>query len=76
MSFVLHIDAPGVTVEEYARRTGMPVGTVRDKVATGELPVIKTSVPGKRERIMVNMVALLRLANDQADSFIDPMKGA
>lgn len=52
----IHIDAPYMTCEEYARRCGLSPRAVRDKCMSGGLPVAKRKKDG--ERYMVNFALL------------------
>ena len=63
-SLTLHIDAPYISFEEYARRTGIQVGAVRKLGAAGRLP-IRPKVKAQ-ERPFINMLALAQEAAKQA----------
>ena len=70
------IDTPVVTAEEFARRSGMPLATVNDKLDKGELPRVHTSLkPGAREKRLVNMLKLAQMA-DAAEFDHPAMNGA
>lgn len=71
MSAIIHIDSPLLTIEEFAKRSGMTKDAVRHKVNNGELPTVDTRLdPTKRGRIYINMVKLVEMA-DQAE-FMHP----
>jgi hypothetical protein len=63
-NLTLHIDAPYISYEEYARRTGIPVGAIRKLVAEGRLP-IRPKLKAQ-ERPFINMLALAKEAADLA----------
>jgi len=56
----VHIDAPYLSVEEYARRTGLSVRAVRDRCIRGQLPVQPREKDG--ERYMINVAFLTKQA--------------
>lgn len=59
----VHVDSPMVTKERFAELTGMPIGTVNDKVLKGELPVIRLNLgAAKRGAVYINMAKLAELA--------------
>lgn len=71
MSVVFHIDTPLVTIEEFARRSGMTVDAARHKVSAGEIPTIDTRLDKtRRGRVYVNMLKLAQLA--EASEFKHP----
>lgn len=64
MSVIFHIDTPLVTIEEFARRSGMTVDAARHKVAAGELPTVDTRLDKtKRGRTYINLLKLAQLAD-------------
>ncbi|ABZ75875.1 conserved hypothetical protein [Shewanella halifaxensis HAW-EB4] len=58
----LHIDAPFLSFEEYARRTGTTVDNVRYLVREGRLPIRPKCRP--QERPYINMLALMKEASE------------
>ncbi len=59
------VDASGVTLAEYARRSGESIGAVRKKVADGRLPTIKMAHTGRESgssTVYVNMMKLAQIA--------------
>lgn len=61
IQIAIAITEPFITAVEYAKRTGVPLGTVKNKICAGDLPIRKKKNPnGKvsRETPMINMVAL------------------
>ena len=75
MSLVFHISSPIVTVEEFARISGIPVRTVEGKIEKGEFPLLRTALdPDKRSARYINMVKLAQMAD--AVEFLHPaLKG-
>ena len=64
MTAIFHIDTPLVTLEEFARRSGMTVDAARHRVAAGELPTVDTRMDkSKRQRTYINMLKLAQLAD-------------
>ncbi|MBN3562510.1 MerR family transcriptional regulator [Aliamphritea spongicola] len=53
VSRVILVDAPAVTVQEYARRTGLSLSVVRSQVADRRIPVIRQG-----KQVLVNLMAL------------------
>ncbi|GIU13052.1 DNA-binding protein [Shewanella sp. MBTL60-007] len=64
--FTLQIDAPYISCEEYARRTGITLRTVRTLISDGRLP-IRPKLKSK-ERPFINMIALVKEARDLAEA--------
>jgi predicted DNA-binding transcriptional regulator AlpA len=62
--FTFQIDAPFVSSEEYARRVGISVRTVRTLISDGRLPIRKKLKP--QERPFINMLAVAKEAADLA----------
>ena len=62
--------APFVTPEKYAQLVGLTVEAVKCQVQAGKLPVLKRDST-KRGRTLINMVALQRYAEEQAEEFED-----
>lgn len=58
----LHIDAPFLSYEEYARHTGTTVDNVRYLVREGRLPIRPKFKP--QERPYINMLALMKEASE------------
>jgi hypothetical protein len=54
------ISAPYVTVDEFARVSGMNPHTVKKYISEGKLPIRKKQITGKYDRstTFINMVAL------------------
>lgn len=57
-NITIQLDSPYITPQEYSRRTGMLLPTVRDYVKKGILPVKKRHSPLTRQVILINMAAL------------------
>lgn len=55
------LDTPMLSLEEYARRTGITVESVRNQCDKGHLPFIQKTRNGKR---YINMVQLFKRCND------------
>jgi len=55
----VHIDTPYLSVEEYARRTGFSVRSVRERCLQGRLPVAPRR---DGERYMINNAKLMQEA--------------
>ncbi len=76
MSVVFHIDSPLLTVEEFSRRSGIPVDTIRKKIWAGELPTVDTRLDkSKRGAVYINAIKLAQLA-DAAEYLHPGMKGS
>lgn len=58
----VYIDTPYVTVDEYARRTGLTSDAVQTMCKRGQLPVKERK---KGERFFINMNLLNRQAAEQ-----------
>ncbi|KFA59073.1 hypothetical protein GAPWKB11_0962 [Gilliamella apicola] len=56
----ISISAPYVTVDEFARVSGMNPRTVKKYISEGKLPIRKKQITGKYDRssTFINMVAL------------------
>lgn len=61
MSITLALDAPMLSLDEYARRTGISVESVRKQCDKGHLPFIQKEAKGTR---YINMVQLYQQCND------------
>ncbi|OCG20553.1 MULTISPECIES: hypothetical protein [unclassified Gilliamella] len=48
-----------MTVEEYAKHSGMKEKTIKDYVHKGYLPIRKKNITGKRSIILINNAALV-----------------
>lgn len=57
------IDAPFVTFEEYSRRTGTSIASIRAQVRQGRLPIKPKK--SRSETPFINMLALAREASEQ-----------
>ncbi|MBB1362137.1 DNA-binding protein [Shewanella sp. SR44-4] len=62
--FTFQIDAPFVSSEEYARRVGISVRTVRSLISDGRLPIRPKLKP--QERPFINMLAVAKEAAELA----------
>jgi len=63
----VQIDTPICTVEEFARRSGIPEKTIRNKIFRGEIPTIKTNLhETKAGAVYVNLLALMNIAHEGA----------
>lgn len=78
MTLALHIDAPFLSIPEFARRTGQTVTAVTSQIDLGQIPVIKLKDMGSTEpskktksKRFVNMIALHKISEKQAEQFID-----
>lgn len=61
----IQLDTPMCTVQEFSRRTGIPVKTIRNKIFRGEIPTIKTNlVETKAGAVYVNLLALATFCQD------------
>lgn len=60
-NLAIQVDAPFITVEEYARRTGRSAEGVRKLCLAGRLPVRHRN--SDRERYEINMIALAKEAS-------------
>ena len=47
-----------VTIERYSELTGLPVDTISDMLADGRLPRHRLRKDKKREKVMINIIAL------------------
>ncbi len=56
------LNTPHVTIERYSELTGLPVDTINDMLADGRLPRHRLRKDKKREKVMINIVALNRSA--------------
>lgn len=68
MSLIVQIDAPFVPIAEYARRTGQTVKAVACQCDLGQLPFRTFTQPGKRGKRHINMLALMKEAEEGAGS--------
>jgi hypothetical protein len=59
MSIAILIDTPFLSIEEYAKRTGLTVRTVRNDMEAGLIPFYQRHRKTKR---LVNMVQLTQMA--------------
>lgn len=64
------IDTPVKTIERYSADTGIPVGTVKKMISSGELQIMPK--PGPKHRVLINMVALYHKAAAAAISLQPP----
>lgn len=65
MNMTLSLDTPMLSIDEYARRTGVSIDSVRKQMEKGHLPFIQNGTRGTR---YVNMVQLTqRCAEANAD---------
>lgn len=61
MNLTLSIDTPLLSIDEYARRTGISVNSVRNQCEKGHLPFIQCEQRGSR---YINMVQLYQMCNE------------
>ena len=59
----IQIAVPYLTVEQYSRFSGIPENTIRSMIQQGRLP-IRSKIKSK-EKPLINLLALIREANDQ-----------
>lgn len=52
------LNTPHVTIERYSELTGLLVDTINDMLADGRLPRHRLCKDKKREKVMINIVAL------------------
>lgn len=65
MALAIHIDSPLVTIEEFHNRSGIPISTIRKKVASGEFPTVDTRLDkDRRSCVYINLLKLAELAHD------------
>ncbi|WP_445496420.1 regulator [Photorhabdus sp. SF281] len=57
-NITIAITDPYVTIEEFCRRSSIPMSTARDMIRDGRLPVREKSSDMKRGKVFINMVAL------------------
>ncbi|TBL90126.1 DNA-binding protein [Hafnia alvei] len=60
MPLSISLATPFVTVEEFSRISGLPIGTCYNWIHLGKLPIRPKN--GKAERVLINMLALLKEA--------------
>ena len=66
--FSIYIPSPYISVEQFAKNAGMPIETVRTMLKDGRLPQrIKDK---NRQKPLINLIALLREADEQAMTLI------
>ncbi|WP_108944117.1 DNA-binding protein [Shewanella halifaxensis] len=65
-NFTLQIDTPYISCEEYARRSGIKLRTVRTLISDGRLPIRPKTK--SKERPFINMIALMKEAKDLAEA--------
>ncbi|MBI6548884.1 regulator [Xenorhabdus lircayensis] len=56
--FTITVTEPFLPIEEFCRRHAMPMGTARDMVKDGRLPVREKNGDKKRGKVLINMMAL------------------
>lgn len=61
MTMTLSLDTPMLSLDEYARRTGITVNVVRKQCESGMLPFIQHETRGTR---YINMVQLYQLCEE------------
>ncbi|RLV57892.1 DNA-binding protein [Parashewanella curva] len=59
----IQIAVPYLTVEQYSRFSGIPENTIRWMIQQGRLPIRSKIKP--KEKPLINLLALMREANDQ-----------
>lgn len=57
-NFSITLNAPHVTIERYSEITGLSIDTINDMLADGRLPRHRLRKDKKREKVMINIVAL------------------
>ncbi|CEO41951.1 MULTISPECIES: hypothetical protein [Photobacterium] len=65
LNYQIAIPVPFVTVEQYCNLTGMAKGTVIDYIRKGKIIIKKKELP--KEKPLINMVAMQRLAQQEAE---------
>lgn len=60
------IDTPYVTVQEFARRSGMSDRSIRREIEQGHY-IIRPKVEGSKSAVLINMVHMAMEAADQAE---------
>lgn len=60
------IDTPYVTVQEFARRSGMSDRSIRREIEQGNY-IIRPKVEGSKSAVLINMVHMAMEAADQAE---------
>ncbi len=65
MAIAILIDAPFISIDEYAKRTGFSVRAIRDDMESGLIPFYQRARKSKR---LVNMVALAQMAASQVNN--------
>ena len=63
------IDAPYVTVGEFARRTGQSDTAIRKEIEQGHY-LIRPKPPGSKSAVLINMIHVAMEAADQAQRVV------
>jgi len=53
----INIDTPVVSVDEFVRRSGIPLPTVRKQISAGIIPILPRAK--RNEKVNVNMIAYM-----------------
>ncbi len=53
----INIDTPVVSVDEFVRRSGIPMPTVRKQISAGIIPILPREK--RNEKVSVNMIAYM-----------------
>lgn len=53
----INIDTPVVSVDEFVRRSGIPLPTVRKQISSGIIPILPRAK--RNEKVNVNMIAYM-----------------
>lgn len=65
----ISIDTPYVTVTEFAKRSGMPERTVREKIKQGVF-VIRAKETGTKGSVLINLIHLTIEAAEQSERLV------
>ena len=63
-SFAIQIAAPYISVDEYARVTGIPAETVKKMIRDGRVPIRPKDKP--KEKPLINVLALMQEAHNNS----------
>ncbi|WP_343289919.1 hypothetical protein AAIA71_26575 [Vibrio harveyi] len=70
LSFKIPPISPYVTLEEYSRVTGLPIGTIRQYISEGRVIIKPKDKP--RDKPLINMVAMHEIAAREAMEALEP----
>ena len=68
----IHFDTPVVSVDRFCELSGMTKATVQRRIEEGRTPVMPKQ--GKREVVMVNLMALAMLGAEHFKEHVAPRK--